>query len=187
MQGDLCYDGGMEWLIALLLMIQAAEPASIPGMPEAPGVYYRQNNAGFVSIKPAPIKNMETRGLGTFVETGGYTNLGMSIVLNGARAQLRLFEPKPTFFIRGIGSSNDVMLIRLKQKRDTRTFQASSSDASMTNKAGLRKDEIRKMVVTEYSKDSYSVTPEESLKPGEYLLVFGSATTGFDFGIDPEK
>jgi len=33
----------------------------------------------------------------------------------------------------------------------------------------------------------FSATPEENLKPGEYLLTFGSANTGYDFGISPAK
>ena len=43
------------------------------------------------------------------------------------------------------------------------------------------------MAVTEYPDHSFSAAPEEDLNPGEYLLVCGDATAGFDFGIDPRQ
>ncbi len=123
-----------------------------------------------------------------FAETGGYTNLGMSIICSGSRASARLSVPKPTFFVRGAGSSKDVLLVRLTQKKDKRTFKTSSVDATVENKGGFRKGNIRKTTIVSNSDNSFLVTPEEDLKPGEYLLVFGYATAGYDFGIDyPEK
>jgi hypothetical protein len=54
----------------------------------------------------------------------------------------------------------------------------------VTNKEGFRRTDVRKLKLTEYTDGTYSATPEENLKKGEYLLVFGTATAGFDFGID---
>jgi hypothetical protein len=47
----------------------------------------------------------------------------------------------------------------------------------------LRRTRSGLVTVTVYKDDSFSVTPEQNLQPGEYLLVFGHANTGFDFGI----
>jgi hypothetical protein len=178
----------MNWLgILLLLVPQAAKPAAIPDMPAASGVYYRQSDTRWIRLPPAPIAEVNTRGMRLFIETGGYTSLGRNIVCRGAKAKVRISAPKPIFYVREAGSSEDLMLIRLAQQKDTRTCETSSADASVGNKPGFRKEDVHKMAVTEYPDHSFSVTPEENLKPGEYLLTFGTVTAGFDFGIDPEK
>jgi len=177
----------MSSLAVWLLLLQIAKTAAVPEMPSTPGVYYRQGDATWVPLQPAPIAEMKTRGMELFIESGGFTNLGMSIVCRGAKASLRISVPKPTFFIREAASPKDLMLVRLAQKKGTRTFQTSSASATVENKEGLRKGDIRKMAVTEYPDHSFSAAPEEDLNPGEYLLVCGDATTGFDFGIDPRQ
>jgi hypothetical protein len=122
-----------------------------------------------------------------FIDTGGFTDLGMKGVLDGARASIRISAPRPAFFVRGIDSSNDVILLQLRRRKDSRTFSTSSADATIENKGGFRKRDIRKTAVQVYPEALFSVTPEQDLKPGEYLLVFGYAKSGFDFGVDPYK
>jgi hypothetical protein len=177
----------MGWFGVLLLFLQAAQPAAMPDAPTGPGVYYRQGDGAWVRLQAAPIAEMKTKGMELFIETGGYTDLGMSIVCRGAKASLRIPVPKPTFLVREVGSPKDLILVRLTQKKDRRTFQASSSSATVENKGGFKKGDIHKMAVVPRPDNSFSVTPEEDLHPGEYLLVFGYATASFDFGIDPEK
>jgi hypothetical protein len=89
--------------------------------------------------------------------------------------------------VRGAGSPGDAVLIQLKRENDTRVFETSSADAAIDNKRGFRKKDIRKTTVVAYSDSCFSVTPDQALKPGEYLLLFGYANAGFDFGIDPGK
>jgi hypothetical protein len=172
----------MNWPnVLVLLLLQIAEA------PEAPGVYYRQNDTTWVVLKAAPIAEMKTSGMELFIATGGYTNLGMSIVCRGPEASLRIASPKPVFFVRGVGSAEDAFLVRLTQKKDRRTFRTSSSAASVENKGGFKRENIQRTAVTMNPDKSFLVTPEEDLKPGEYMFVFGYATAGFDFGIDPVK
>jgi hypothetical protein len=173
--------------VLLLFLLQSSKPAVLPEVPASSGVYYQQNGASWISLQPASMDKMKTKGMELFIETGGYTNLGTSIVCPGAKAALRITVAKPRFFVRAAGSSKDAMLIRLTQKRDSRTFNTSSTNSSMENKRGFKKGDIRKVAVTEYPDHSYLLTPEEYLSPGEYLLVFGSAVSGYDFGIDRKK
>ena len=173
--------------VVLLLFFQIPAPAGAPDIPPETGVYVRPGSTGWVRLQPAPIAEMKISGMDLFVTTSGYTNLGMSIVCKGAKAGLRIAVPKPTFFVRGAGSSKEAMLIRLDPKRNKRTFQTSTSAVSVENKAGFKKGAIRKIAVTEYADHSYALSPEGDLSPGEYLLVFGSTSAGFDFGIDREK
>jgi len=177
----------MSSLAVWLLLLQIAKTAPMPELPSTPGVYYRQGDATWVRLQVAPIAEMKTRGMDLFIETGGFTNLGMRIVCRGAKASLRISVSKPTFFVRETASSKDLMLVRFTQKKGTRTFQTSSASATVENKEGFRKGDIRKMAVTEFPDHSFLAIPEGDLNPGEYLLVCGDATAGFDFGIDPNK
>jgi hypothetical protein len=180
-----CYDCPMNSLSVLLWFVfQLAKAAPVPGLPTEEGVYYRPDGAKWVHLAPAPVADTKTRGLGMYIETDGLTNLEMSIVCRGAQASLRISNPKPTFYVRGIGPSNDMMLVQLTRKKNSRTIRTSSSDSTVTNKEGFRRTDVRKLKLTEYTDGTYSATPEENLKKGEYLLVFGTATAGFDFGID---
>jgi hypothetical protein len=173
--------------ILFFLLLQSTKPAGIPEIPEASGAYYLQNNANWIRLQLASIDKMKTKGMGLFLETGGYTRLGASGVYHGAKAALRISVSNPTFFIREVGSSKDAIIIRLVEKKDSRMIHTSSANTSVENKGGFQKDEIRKVTVTEYPDHSFLLTPEENLSSGEYLLVFGGAASGFDFGIDRTK
>ncbi len=53
-----------------------------------------------------------------------------------------------------------------------------------TFKAGLSKDRVPDIQVKTISDGIFSVTPNEDLKPGEYLLTFEAmGGNGCDFGI----
>jgi hypothetical protein len=174
----------MSYLSLLLfLLMQTAKYPPVAGMPAAAGVYYRQAYAKWIKLEPAPMADMKTKGMGRFIETDGLSNLGMTVVFKGAAASMQISTPQPTFYVRGVGSAKDAIIIQLTRREDSRTIQASSSAASVGNKGGFKKEDIRRVTVIAYSDDSFSATPDEDLKAGEYLLAFAYATAGFDFGI----
>jgi hypothetical protein len=177
----------MVFIAALLLMFQAAQPVPEPGTPSAPGVYLRQDAKNWVSMPKAPYSQSKTKGLGTFVDTGGYTSLGGDSTIAGAKSSTRISDPAPQFFVREVGSAKDVVLVRLKTSGKNRSFHTSSVDATVENKQGFRKSDIQTTAVTEYPDKTYSVKSAQNLKPGEYLLVLGDIGASFDFGIDPKK
>jgi hypothetical protein len=109
------------------------------------------------------------------------------VVCEGSKASTRIPVSKPIFYVRGLGPSEDVMLIRLSQKGNSRTFHISSGNANVENKEGFRKADIRKIGVSKYSEEIFSITPDSDLKSGEYLLVIGNPENSFDFGIDRKK
>jgi len=183
----LCYDNPMSFFLLFLFLLQGGQTAPAPGIPASPGVYYRQNDNNWISLPRAPVSGTKAKGLSLFVETGGFTKLGTDIMCPGARASTRILVPRPTLYIRESGHPKDAMLIRLTQKKKSRTFHTSSADATVENKEGFRKADIQKAIVTEYTGGIASVTPEENLKPGEYLLVLGAEDTCFDFGIDAKR
>jgi hypothetical protein len=170
-----------------LLLLQSVQAIPAPNIPDPPGVYYLQDDGGWVRLTKAPMAKTSTKGLALFVETGGYTNLETDVVCPGARALTRLSGPRPTFYVRGVGSSNDAMLIQFTQKKESRTFHKSSAAATVENKIGVKKEAIRKTAITSFPDGTFSLMPEADLKPGEYLLIIGDADTSFEFGIDRKR
>lgn len=174
-------------LVLLFLSMQAAKPAPVPGMPEAAGVYFRQDDAQWIKIEPAAMADMKSKGMGDFLDTAGYTNLDVIVTYQGAQAKLQIAAQRPTFYVRGVGSAKDAMIVHLTRKKDNRTVRTASSAATTENRGGFRKEEIEPVTITIYSDDSFSVAPDQDLKPGEYLLAFSYANAGFDFGVNRAK
>jgi hypothetical protein len=177
----------MTWLLLCLLLLQVASGGPVPDVPDATGVYYRQSDGSLGNIPKAPVVDAKTKGIGLFVDSGGYTNLGTDVVCAGAKASTRVPGPRPTIYVRGLGPSGDVLLIHLTSRKTTRTFHKSSGDSTIENKVGARKSDIRKTTVTAFSETLFAISPDVDLTPGEYLLVVGQPDASFDFGIDAKK
>jgi hypothetical protein len=178
----------MIWLGALILFfVQVSENIPAPDVPEASGVYYRQNETNWVFLQPAAVSNAKTKGMDFFVYSGGYTDMAMTITCPGARASVRIALQNPTLYVRGIGLAKDAMLVRLKKKTDSRELKTAFSNVTVENKGGFNKRDIYKLTATEYPDGFFSISPEKLLPAGEYLLVFGNASTVYDFGIDKSK
>lgn len=161
----------------------AQEPA-VPGtLPAGAGIYYHQGGATWIALARPVMTATKTEGMEHFLDTYGWSNLNRTIVFEGAAAAIRIPDPKPTFYVRGVGSAQDVLIAQLTRKKDTREIQASSTNASVNNKEGFKRGSVYRVTATARSEDLYSVTPERTLKPGEYLLVFGHAETSFEFGV----
>ena len=93
--------------LILALFIQAGKPAPVPGMPAAPGVYFRQNETEWEKIETAAMADMKSKGMGNFLDTAGLTNLSVTVTYLGAQAKLQLPASRPTFYVRGAGSPKD--------------------------------------------------------------------------------
>jgi hypothetical protein len=177
----------MNCFVFLLLLLQVAQSGPPPGLPSSPGVYFRQNEKNWIPLQKTVFSKTTTKGLELFLETGGYSNLGMTVVCPGAKASTRISTPKPAFYIREAGPSTDVMFIRLARHRDSRGFHKSYAAITVENKEGFIKQDIRKAMVTLDPDRTFTVTPELDLGPGEYLLVIDNAVNSYDFGIDKSE
>jgi hypothetical protein len=171
----------------LLLLLQAAKPAPAPDIPASPGVHLRSGDSQWIRIEPASLVDTRTKGMDLFLQTGGFYNPDMTIVYRGARAPMQISEPRPTFYVRGIGSARDAIIVQLTGRKDSRTLQTSASAVAADNKGGFRKKEIQSLTGTVYADDSFSITPDRDLKSGEYLLLLSLTNVGFDFGINTPR
>jgi len=176
-------------IIASAIAAQAQEPKPVPppGMPAASGVYYRQSSGNWVKLDPAFVDESKIKGMGAYMQTEGLTSLGLNYAYLGISAPLQISEPRPVFYIRGVAPAAEVQLVRLTQGKENRTVHTSSTEVSVGNKGGFKRSEIRQLEAVAFSDGSFSVTPEQGLKPGEYLIALGSAMKGFDFAITAGK
>jgi hypothetical protein len=170
--------------LMILFLFQAVSSVGTPNVPESPGLYVKQSGAVWTKLQPALVLEGETKGLDAYLMTDGYTNLNMRVVYQGAKALLRIKEAKPVFFVREIGSSSNFSVIRLDQKKDRRLFHAAPSAGTVGNNLGFKKSQIVKMVVVGNPDGSFSITPEQALLPGEYLILFDKIASSFDFGVE---
>ena len=174
-------------LMLLFLSMQAEKPAPPQGMPSDPGVFLRQSDGQWLKLAQVPAAEMKTKGLGTYLETDGLSNLAVTIVYKGAKAPLQIASARPTLYVRGVGSAADAMIVKFSRQKESRTLQSSSSAGNVENRGGFNRKDIQMTSVLIYSDHSFSVTPQQDLKPGEYLFLFGFANSGFDFGVVPAK
>jgi hypothetical protein len=170
--------------LCLLLLLLLQLPSAPSDMPPDPGIYFRQA-AKWLGLKTAQVSGTDTKGLGAYIQTGGFTSLQMDVECLGPRSLTRIPVPKPVFYVRGIGLPGDALIVRFDKKKNSRNVRAILSDSNSANKAGFTKNSIRRVDTAIFPDKSFSITPQEELKPGEYLLTFGKVNNSFDFGIDP--
>jgi hypothetical protein len=170
--------------ICVLLLLFLPSQYPYPDMPSSPGIYFRQENGKWLNLPTASFSGMKIKGLKSYIDTAGYTVFVSGMACSGAHAGTRIKQPKPVFYVRGLGSSQSIMLLQLEVKKNSRSLQTSPADATMDNKAGFKKESMKKLDVIEYPDQSFSVAPQKGLKAGEYLLTFGDTASGYDFGID---
>jgi len=160
-------------------------PDAAQDIPAAPGVYCRRGESEWIRLERATMENTKTRGMERFLDTDGLSGLSVTIAYPGAQSASQLSGRKPVFYVRQTGSMQDVLIVQLARKKDSRQAQTSLSEAGVGNREGFRRGEIYRVITEALTKDCFSITPVESLRPGEYLLILGHVDTAFDFGIKP--
>jgi hypothetical protein len=132
----------------------------------------------------ATVAGANTKGLGNYIYTGGYTNLDVDVFFAGSRAAFRISDRKPVFTVQPEENGLEPILVRLEKKKNRRVCRTRPSSASIGNKQGFRRQDIVRMISTVNPDKSIKVQPERPLKPGEYLIVTDSPFLGRDFGVD---
>jgi len=81
-------------------------------------------------------------------------------------------------------SRRDLVIVRFDKKKDHRELQTTGSGNMFTFKAGLSKDRTPDITTRTLDDGIFIVSPNEDLKPGEYMLTFEAlGTNGYDFGV----
>jgi hypothetical protein len=172
------------YLLLLIAVAAAAQMRAAANDPPArKGVYYRASASEWTMLDPATLSDSQTRGMDRFIATYGITGLTVNLTFDGSNSPVQIEDRKPTFLVRGFVPADDTLIVQLAVKRDAREVQTSMMLAGVTNKEGFKQADIHRIVFTKIGEDLYRVTPQETLKPGEYLLVFSRVETAFNFGI----
>jgi hypothetical protein len=85
-------------------------------------------------------------------------------------------------------SERDLLIVRFDQKKDHRELKTTSGGNMFTFKSGLSKERMPDITTKTVSDGIFMVTPNEDLKPGEYMVTFSAlGNSGYDFGFHPAK
>jgi hypothetical protein len=113
----------------------------------------------------------------------------------GATATLQLPDSRPVFYIRVQPEKKDtqsaairnLVIVRFDKAKDHRELEVVSGGlfaSSMKTGANANSKQLLDVTVRSVSDLIWSLTPNEDLRPGEYMITSDSmARSGYDFGI----
>ena len=110
----------------------------------------------------------------------------------GAESPVQIEDKRPTFCVvespvlAGIAgrTDRDLLIIRFDKKKDHRELQTTNGGNMFTFKSGISKDRMPDITTKTISDGIFTITPNEDLKPDEYMVTFSAlGTSGYDFGI----
>jgi len=110
----------------------------------------------------------------------------------GAESPAQITDKRPTFCIKEMPataeiagrSRRDLLIVRFDKKKDHRELQTTNGGNMFTFKAGLGADRMPEITTKALAGGIFMLTPNEDLKPGEYMVTFSSlGVSGYDFGI----
>jgi len=205
---------------ALVAPVAKVDPPAVPGTADAstmnkndpmathdPGIYMmsrsRDGSKTMVLIERAGAGREKTANVWGAVLTEGISKAKIKAEIPGPRAAVRAFEEKPEFYMYfpptgnlgaadTISSPSQFSLLRLEDKKDHREttvakrgFASASAGNDNKRTVTFNAEKIRPY--------AYKVTPNSTLKAGEYAFVAAtgmggsasaSAVVVFDFGVD---
>lgn len=166
---------------------QPVVPTDIQSLSD--GFYYRDSQ-GWKALEPISMSGGGLKHAGKMLVPG--LTPQMVWTFRGTSAPVQVREMRPTFCIKELPSlsgiagrtGRDVVIVRFDKKADHRELQTTNGGNMFTFKSGLSKDRTPDVTTKEVSDGVFIVTPNEDLKPGEYLLTFSAlGVSGYDFGI----
>ena len=113
------------------------------------------------------------------------------------RAPIQLRDGKPLFCVKLMvvpagtpyaPNGRNLTIVKFDEKSDRRELQVTSGGNFVTYKAGVGKNRLPEIEISEISAGTFLVSPKEELSSGEYLITqFAMAGSGYDFGFHPGK
>jgi hypothetical protein len=177
-------------------------PAGDPNDPKAvheSGIWlYEESNGKPKMSKLTPSTFQDVRNF------TGFADVKTRGILAGMVAALRLTDPKPVFCFYfnkteggglgattvGISNPDDFALVELQVRKSKGERRLEVGKSGMGGgHMGLNKRDVRDVATDNLAEGIYKVTPQTSLKPGEYAFVYrraGNLMGGkvYDFAID---
>lgn len=165
--------------IAMLLGLCVASFAQDAAEPPNHGAYYRAKDSW--------------QKLQLLTATGNKVAAfsGVTVSYRGAEAPVQLLDRRPVFYIKTTPDKEQQMavaarttvIVLLSKKNDHRELQTIKSGL-FGAKAGYDKKRMPGVALHSINNLMITVTPDQDLEPGEYLLTWNSTGgVGYDFGI----
>jgi hypothetical protein len=194
-------------LAAAPMLASAPANPDDPAAPHDPGVYLmvqtREGKGKMVLIERAGSGREKTANIWGSAFTYGISKAKMKAEIPGPRAAVRTDEKAPTFYMYfpptgnlgaadTIGSPTQFSLLSLEDKKDHRETTVAKMGLGSASVGNDDKRTI-KFHAEKIRPYAYKVTPEASLKAGEYAFIASTGSAGaasaggvvvFDFGID---
>ncbi len=153
------------------------------------GFYYKTSQ-GWQKLEPLSMVGGGLKHMGKMFVPG--LTPQMVWTFRGAESPAQIADKRPTFCIKELPaladiagrSGRDLLIVRFDKKKDHRELQTTNGGNMFTFKAGLSKDRMPDITTKTVSDGIFMVTPNEDLKPGEYMVTFSAlGNSGYDFGI----
>jgi hypothetical protein len=178
-----------------------------PVAPHDPGIYMVKNTEEdgrkLVLMERAAAGHEKTTNLWAYMFSYGIARMNVKAQIPGSRADLRSTETNPVFYMYfpatgnlgagdAITSPSQFSLLSLEEMKDHRETAVAKFGLGNASEGNDDKRTI-KLNMEKIRSYAYMVTPDVSLKPGEYAFVAASGVGGsgsrgsvviFDFGVD---
>jgi hypothetical protein len=167
----------------------AAQDKTVESTPPSDGFYYKTSQ-GWQKLEPLAMAGGGLKHMGKMFVPG--LTPQMVWTFRGAEAPIQSTDKRPTFCIKELPqladiagrSGRDLLIVRFEKKKDHRELQTTNGGNMFTFKAGLSKDRMPDITTKTVADGLFIVTPNEDLKPGEYMITFSAlGNSGYDFGI----
>jgi hypothetical protein len=155
----------------------------------ADGFYYKSPQ-GWQKLEPISMVGGGLKHVGKMFVPG--LTPQMVWTFRDAESPAQFAEKRPTFCIRESPAlaniagrtGRDLLIVRFDKRKDRRELQTTNGGNMFTFKAGLSKDRMPDITTKTVADGIFLVTPNEDLKPGEYMVTFSSlGVSGYDFGV----
>lgn len=175
-----------------------------PISPHEPGIYcwmQKPDGVRLVQLEPSVYSQSKAGGWLESQLTYGLAKTKLKAVVPRPRARLRLPEARPIFyfyfeqksaglsyshsFITGATNPNEFVLVKMKEKRDSREVTTAESNI-ISSSSGTSSADTKDFDFEKIRPGIYKVIMTTPLEAGEYCFFYagGQAERLFDFGIE---
>lgn len=177
--------------ISILAAAQNAVPQDVQTL--ADGFYYKTTQ-GWQKLEPLSMAGGGLKHAGKMFVPGLTPQFVWTF--RGAEAPVQIGDKRPRFYIKELPmlatiagrTERDLIIIRFDKKKDHRELQTTSGGNMFTFKSGISKDRLPDITANTVADGIFTVTPNDDLKSGEYMVTFSAlGNSGYDFGIKEQK
>lgn len=178
-------------ILLAVVLVCAAQDTAVPQEVQSlsDGFYYKAPQ-GWQKLEPLSMAGGGLKHAGKMFVPGLTPQFVWTF--RGAEAPIQVEDKRPTFYIKELPilatlagrTERDLIIIRFDKKKDHRELQTTSGGNMFTFKSGISKERLPDITTKTVSDGMFTVTPNDNLKPGEYMVTFSAlGNSGCDFGV----